>query len=287
MITVDAMKKSAATDQIPLAWVGMEKITLPIQWDNEGVKTTASCEFDVFVDLVSPSKGIHMSRLYELLAEYVSSEMVSMAGVRQLLSRLVQSQNGLSRTAQVVMSFSMPIRMSTLKSERTYFKMIPLRLKFFLDKTELNFHLEYSSTCPQSAALAHQLTIQELEAQNQPHGPALLQWYAQRGMIATPHAQRSELELNVVVDEPFELNQFADLFIQLGQCLGTPTQGLVKRQDEQEFARLNALNLMFCEDAARKLTLFLKRSSLLKSGWGKVRHLESLHSHNAVACFQF
>ena len=36
-------------------------------------------------------------------------------------------------------------------------------------------------------------------------------------------------------------------------ALGTPVQTAVKREDEQAFARLNAENLMFCEDAARRV----------------------------------
>ncbi|MFH7473885.1 GTP cyclohydrolase, FolE2/MptA family, partial [Pseudomonas syringae pv. tagetis] len=37
------------------------------------------------------------------------------------------------------------------------------------------------------------------------------------------------------------------------QALGTPEQTAVKRADEQAFARLNGQNLMYVEDAARKV----------------------------------
>ena len=40
-------------------------------------------------------------------------------------------------------------------------------------------------------------------------------------------------------------------------ALGTPVQTAVKREDEQAFARLNAANLMFCEDAARRVAAVL------------------------------
>ena len=42
--------------------------------------------------------------------------------------------------------------------------------------------------------------------------------------------------------------------------LKTPVQAAVKREDEQEFARLNGQNLMFCEDAARRLQHELDKS---------------------------
>lgn len=292
MITVDAIKKSSETDQIPLKWVGMEKVVLPISFNWNGQITNVISEFNVFVNLVNPSKGIHMSRLYEILTQYGRNEQLSLAGVRQLLNAFVHSQNGLSTQARISMSLALPVQEQTLKSEKFYIRAVPLFFDFILKEnsiqTEMKFKMEYSSTCPQSAALAHQLTIQEFEKHsNSLSGIELTRWYADRGFIATPHAQRSELELSAIVHDDFELNDFASLFLGLEHSLGTPTQGMVKRVDEQEFARLNASHLMFCEDAARKLTLFLKRAPQVVSGHGKVSHLESLHSHNAVAYFDF
>lgn len=270
----------------------MENVVLPVscEWNNQ--KTNLICDFDIFVNLVNPSKGIHMSRLYELLIQYTQTETLALSGVRRLLTAFIQSQNGLSTEAKISLSLVMPVTEKTLKSEKFYFKTVPVYFDFILAngfvKTEVKFKLDYSSTCPQSAALAHQLTIGEFEKQSGVKTAAeLTQWYSQRGFIATPHAQRSELSLTAVVTEEFDLSEFAALFQGVEQCLGTPTQGIVKREDEQEFARLNASNLMFCEDAARKLTVFLKRSSDLVSGQGKVSHFESLHSHNAVAYFDF
>jgi GTP cyclohydrolase I len=298
MITVDAIKKSSEMDQIPLKWVGMEKVMLPILFDwNDGKSNTKTslnliAQFDIFVNLVNPSKGIHMSRLYELLMLHTQTETLTLAGVRQLLASFIPSQNGLSSEAKISIAFSMPVMAQTLKSEKFYLKTVPLAFDFILAngavKTEMKFKMDYSSTCPQSAALAHQLTIHEFEKQNSSMTAVeLTEWYAQRGFVATPHAQRSELNLTGQVSSEFELHDFAKFFLELEQCIGTSTQGLVKRDDEQEFARLNASNLMFCEDAARKLMVFLKHSSWLVSGHGKVSHLESLHSHNAVAYFDF
>ncbi len=65
--------------------------------------------------------------------------------------------------------------------------------------------------------------------------------------------------------------------------LKTPVQAAVKRADEQEFARLNASNLMFCEDAARKIQASLDNNTQFKDFWVRVNHIESLHPHDAVA----
>ena len=64
-------------------------------------------------------------------------------------------------------------------------------------------------------------------------------------------------------------------------AVATPVQTAVKRIDEQAFAALNGKNLMFVEDAARRIR------SALKGSYGefdvKVTHMESLHPHDAVA----
>ena len=64
------------------------------------------------------------------------------------------------------------------------------------------------------------------------------------------------------------------------QALGTPVQTAVKRADEQAFAALNGQNLMFVEDAARRIKASLQGYEHPEIF---VRHLESLHPHDAVA----
>jgi GTP cyclohydrolase I len=73
------------------------------------------------------------------------------------------------------------------------------------------------------------------------------------------------------------------LIDQLEAALQTPVQAAVKRADEQEFARLNAANLMFCEDAARRVKAKLEENVQYKDYWVRVNHMESLHAHDAVA----
>ena len=65
----------------------------------------------------------------------------------------------------------------------------------------------------------------------------------------------------------------------------TPVQTAVKREDEQEFARLNGQNLMFIEDAGRKLKLALVDDTRLADFWVRIEHHESLHAHDAVGVF--
>ncbi len=66
-------------------------------------------------------------------------------------------------------------------------------------------------------------------------------------------------------------------------ALGTAVQTAVKRADEQAFALANGQNLMFCEDAARRLHRALMQREELIGFDVRVVHAESLHAHDAVA----
>lgn len=63
-------------------------------------------------------------------------------------------------------------------------------------------------------------------------------------------------------------------------------QTAVKREDEQQFTKLNAENLMFCEDAVRRIKGKLEQMPQVTDYWFKVEHQESLHAHNAVVIDQ-
>ena len=67
------------------------------------------------------------------------------------------------------------------------------------------------------------------------------------------------------------------------ETLQTPVQAAVKRADEQEFALRNGRNLMFCEDASRRLQAWLRAADWAADWALEARHLESLHPHDAVA----
>jgi GTP cyclohydrolase I len=67
------------------------------------------------------------------------------------------------------------------------------------------------------------------------------------------------------------------------EAVPTETQVMVKREDEQAFAELNAANPIFVEDAARLFTEQFK--AMMRVGDFRVvaSHQESLHSHDAVS----
>jgi len=106
-------------------------------------------------------------------------------------------------------------------------------------------------------------------------------WLQQNATLATPHSQRSEATVSVNISDSSESFRLMALIDQIEAVLATPVQTAVKRADEQAFAWLNGQNLMYVEDAARRIQSAL--SGLYDNLRTHVRHLESLHSHDAVA----
>jgi GTP cyclohydrolase I len=152
---------------------------------------------------------------------------------------------------------------------------------------ELKIDVAYSSTCPCSAALSRQLIqqqfINDFANQSLQHADVLAWLGSTTGIVATPHSQRSCAQLAVRLDDFLEHLPLISLINDAEAALGTAVQTAVKRADEQAFALANGQNLMFCEDAARRLNMALKRSPGINGFHLKVIHAESLHAHDAVA----
>ena len=103
------------------------------------------------------------------------------------------------------------------------------------------------------------------------------------GIIATPHSQRSIADVKVKLTDDLTGFPIVELVDEIENALKTPVQAAVKREDEQEFARLNGQNLMFCEDAGRRIKATLDQQSQYQDFWIRVNHYESLHAHDAVS----
>ena len=67
------------------------------------------------------------------------------------------------------------------------------------------------------------------------------------------------------------------------RAVPTETQVMVKREDEQAFAELNASNPIFVEDAVRAFAQELLADPRFGDFRVTASHQESLHSHDAVS----
>jgi GTP cyclohydrolase I len=277
-----------------LNWVGMSEIEMPVFLMNgqqERIQSVARVQ--AYVNLIDPkSKGIHMSRLYLAVDEMLSNDVLTPALLSEVVESFAKSHHDLSDSAYLECRVDFFERRKSLKSDNTGWKSYKVRPIISLIKgevsTELCIEVPYSSTCPCSAALARDLIQQGFEAQFAEQQKldynAIHAWLGTTaGISATPHSQRSVAQIRVKLNASVADLPISRLIDQIEGALKTPVQAAVKRADEQEFARLNASNLMFCEDAARRLQAVLDNDKTLDDFWVRVNHMESLHPHNAVA----
>lgn len=272
-----------------LCWVGMDRIHLPITLPGE---QSVLATVDAYVDLTDPSaKGIHMSRLYLLLHDHAGQHPLTPMSMKSLLGAMLNTHRDISGSARVRLSFDYCVQRTALKSDNKGWNNYPMRVDAILEDGAFSFELGvdvlYSSTCPCSAALARQL-IQESFDTAFADGKALSfddvrAWLGtQQAIVATPHSQRSVAQVRVKLDGEIGEFPFLPLIDALENGLSTPVQTAVKREDEQEFALRNGQNLMFCEDAARRVKQVLERDGYLDYRV-RIEHQESLHAHDAVA----
>lgn len=285
------LAQAAAT----LDWVGMADIHQPLMVRDGAEARQVQSHVQVYVDLGDPkAKGIHMSRLYLILDEHADTRPLSTAGLKLLLSSLLESHRGLSTRAFVRFSFEYYLRRKALVSDNSGWNSYPVEITGALIdgkmSLEVKLGVQYSSTCPASAALARQLIQDKF---NQDFGAAgqvdisdVHTWLgSDQGIMATPHSQRSTAHLLVRLADGLESFPISDLINAIEGTLKTPVQTAVKREDEQEFARLNGQNLMFIEDSGRKIKALLNTDVRFPDFWVRVEHHESLHAHDAVGVF--
>jgi GTP cyclohydrolase I len=275
-----------------LDWVGMDGIDLPVRCaDGQGGTLTVPARVSVQVNLVDPAaRGIHMSRLYLALEQSLGEQTLTPSGLCSLLHALVASHADLSSRVRLRIEYSQLLKRRALVSDNAGWRAYPVTVEAeLLDEhfgVQLGCEVTYSSTCPASAALSRQLNQQRFEddfADAVPSPRAVREWLgSERGMAATPHAQRSTAKVKVRLAPGFDL-PVSELIDAVEAALATPVQTAVKREVEQAFATLTAEILMFCEDAARRIRAALDADKRIAGYRIRAAHHESLHPHDAVA----
>ncbi len=246
--------------------VGISNFRLPIRFrTRDNGELTLETSVTGSVSLEAEKKGINMSRIMRSFykhAEATFSFHVIEAALDDYKSDLE------SFDARIQMRFSFPMKIESLRSGLSGYQYYDIALEL-VEKGGVRqkiIHLDYvySSTCPCSLELSEHAR-------------------ATRNQLATPHSQRSVARISAVIDCARECLWFEDLIDACRRAVPTETQVMVKREDEQAFAELNAANPIFVEDAAR---LFCERL-LSDARIGDFRviasHQESLHSHDAIS----
>ena len=254
----------------PIQHVGISNFRLPIRFltrasDNAGQgDLTLETSVTGTVSLDADKKGINMSRI--MRSFYVHAE--KRFSIKVVEAALDDYKSDLeSFDARIQMRFSFPMRVESLRSGLSGWQYYDIALELVESGGQRRrfLHLDYvySSTCPCSLELSEHAR-------------------SGRGQMATPHSQRSVARISVEL-LPGATLWFEDLIEICRAAVPTETQVMVKREDEQAFAELNAANPIFVEDAARLFCAGLAADPRIGDFRVVASHQESLHSHDAVS----
>jgi GTP cyclohydrolase I len=246
--------------------VGISNFRLPIHYKTRH-DTPLVLETSVTgsVSLEADKKGINMSRIMRSFYKH-SEAAFSFEVIEAALDDYIHDLE--SFDARIQMRFSYPMKIESLRSGLSGYQYYDIALELMEQDgvRQKIMHLDYvySSTCPCSLELAEHAR-------------------SARGQLATPHSQRSVARISVVVEQDSDVLWFEDLIEACRRAVPTETQVMVKREDEQAFAELNAANPIFVEDAARLFCEQLLADNRIGDFRVVASHQESLHSHDAVS----
>ncbi|HXQ81874.1 MAG TPA: GTP cyclohydrolase FolE2 [Opitutaceae bacterium] len=263
---MDAAHDAIQGAHVPIQQVGVSNFRLPLRFrTKKGGVLTLETNVTGTVSLEAELKGINMSRIvrsfYDHKGEVFTGESIGRI-LKKYLRRVV------SKEARLKLGFSYPILQSSLRSGLKGYQFYGVAFEGVLTRSGeyrrfVHFDFVYSSACPCSAELAEHARDT-------------------RGVYAVPHSQRSKARLTLEEAEGRKI-WIEDIHALCVRALGTETQVMVKREDEQAFAELNGAHLKFVEDAARLLYRVFDADRRIRDFQIACSHLESLHSHDAVS----
>ena len=254
----------------PIQHVGISNFRLPIRYQtrpdssHRGGEIALETSVTGTVSLDADRKGINMSRIMRSFYAH-SDHLFSLKVLEAALDDYKADLDAFD--ARIQMRFSYPIRVDSLRSGLSGWQYYDIAQEVVEHRGArlriVHFDYVYSSTCPCSLELSEHAR-------------------RERGQLATPHSQRSVARISVVLTGEGRL-WFEDLIDMARAAVPTETQVMVKREDEQAFAELNAANPMFVEDAARLFAQALEDDARVGDFRVVASHQESLHSHDAVS----
>lgn len=245
--------------------VGISNFRLPIRYQTrDGGEIALETSVTGTVSLEADRKGINMSRIMRSFYAHADKEF----SLDVLQTALDDYKDDLgSMDARIQMRFSYPVRVDSLRSGLSGWQYYDIALELIEHQGQRRriMHVDYvySSTCPCSLELSEHAR-------------------ESRGRLATPHSQRSVARISVLMKGHDKL-WFEDMIALCRRAVPTETQVMVKREDEQAFAELNAANPIFVEDAVRSFAEQLIADPRIADFRVIASHQELLHSHDAVS----
>ena len=251
---------------VPLLEVGISNFRLPLKFlSAENETLTLESSVTGTVSLGADQKGINMSRIIRTFYQF-KDRVFNLELLEEVLLRFKEDLG--STRARLKLSFSYPLLRKSMRSDLEGYQYYDVSYEAFIDDLDhfrKRIHLDYvySAACPCSNELA--------EHARDTHDT-----------FAIPHSQRCKARLSVEVRRG-KLLDIEDLVKHCTSALRTETQVMVRREDEQAFAEMNAAHLKFVEDAARLIYERVDADERIFDFQIVCAHLESLHSHDAVA----
>lgn len=146
-LTLPDIAAQASRQALPLDWVGMCGIALPILID--GQRLTASADAGVSLD-DGEARGIHMSRLY-LALEMLDQQLLTPALLRNVLQRFLQSHEGLSKNAYLRIHTDLLLKRPALVSPLAGWKGYPVCIEARLENQMFHVELKLTLLIPRPA----------------------------------------------------------------------------------------------------------------------------------------
>jgi GTP cyclohydrolase I len=243
--------------------VGISNFRLPIRFaTRDGGAVVLETSVTGTVSLEAEKKGINMSRIMRSFYAHAEREF-DFGVIEAALDDYLRDLG--SFDARIQMRASFPMQKGSLRSGLSGWQYYDIALELVdqggVRKRIVHLDYVYSSTCPCSLELSEHARMT-------------------RGQLATPHSQRSVARLSVELTAEMAVEDLIDL---ARRAVVTETQVMVKREDEQAFAELNAANPIFVEDAARLFCEGLRADARIGDFRVVASHQESLHSHDAIS----
>jgi GTP cyclohydrolase IV len=250
-------KVKEAIDRVGVAGL---KVALKIK-GNSGEETHFLADIDLFIDLATDRKGIHMSRLVESINEIICKdcrapkESFESLGVDILTELQKRHKYGKGE-----------IRMATTLLLRRY---TPVTAK----PTDEPYDVCVTVTAD-GGQYSKRLTVKAIGNSLCPHSLETTKGKA--------HVQRAEIELSIETDiaENIVLEELIEI---CEKSFSSPTYTVLKTVDEGALVEEMFRNPKFVEDVARDC--YRQARNLNFKGRLKIRAvaLESIHKHNAVS----
>ena len=245
--------------------VGVSNFKLPIRYKvRNGGELLIETAGTGSVSLDANKKGINMSRIMRSFYKHADSQF-NFEIIEAALDDYKSDLDSLD--ARIQMRFSFPMKKKSLRSNLEGFQYYNIVLELVdnggVRSKIIHVDYVYSSTCPCSLELSEHARTE-------------------RAQFATPHSQRSIARISALIN-PGQHLWIEDIGELCRVAVPTETQVMVKREDEQAFAELNAANPKLVEAAARLFCEHLEKCNSVTDFRVVASHQESLHSHVAVS----